>query len=339
MNQSLGQIYVSPVTKAPLTLQGEQIEKDRVISGSLVDPSGKRYPIVDGIPYLLDRVDSAALEVQQNRVYYETVGQTYDIGMDWLFQSFFVDEQVQRSSMVDLLELQSDSRVLEIGAGTCRDSLEIARRLGHGGEVFISDLSPNMLFIGRSRIENELKSLPLSQAEFLLCDANSLPFPDEYFDAVYHFGGLNLFDNQQTALAEITRVVRLGGKVVIGDEGIPPWLRQTMFAKILVTANPLYQHEPPLDKLPPSARDVSIQWILGNAFYLISYRVGKGEPPLNLDLPIPGRRGGTLRTRYYGLLEGVTPEIKERVLKAAADSGMSVQHWLENVLKDHLNER
>jgi hypothetical protein len=64
-----------------------------------------------------------------------------------------------------------------------------------------------------------------------------------------------------------------------------------------MNANPLYEYEPPLDLLPERARNVSIRWILGNAFYVIRYEVGSGPPPLDLDLPIPGK-GDSLRSRY-----------------------------------------
>jgi hypothetical protein len=67
---------------------------------------------------------------------------------------------------------------------------------------------------------------------------------------------------------------------------------------MILKANPLYRHVPPLACLPENASDVSLHWVLGNAFYLIEYRVGGGPPRLNVDLPIPGRRGGTLRSRY-----------------------------------------
>jgi hypothetical protein len=64
-------------------------------------------------------------------------------------------------------------------------------------------------------------------------------------------------------------------------------------------ANPLYKNELPIDCLPESARNVSVRWLLGNAFYVIRYEVGEDAPPIDLDLPIPGK-GDSLRTRYFG---------------------------------------
>src|SRR5437868_5680508 len=133
--------------------------------------------------------------------------------------------------------------------------------------------------------------------EFVLSNAAYLPFADGYFDAAFHFGGLNTFGEVRRALAEMTRVVRVGGKVVVGDEGIAPWLRQKTFGRILMNANPLYKHRPPIECLPENVCNVGLRWILGNAFYLIDYGVGTGAPRVDVDLPIPGK-GDSLRSRY-----------------------------------------
>jgi hypothetical protein len=95
----------------------------------------------------------------------------------------------------------------------------------------------------------------------------------------------------------MNRVVRVGGKVVVGDEGIAPWLKRERYGRVLVNANPLYANSPPLDALPETASEVRLQWILGAAFYVIDFRVGAEEPFVDVDLPIPGK-GDTLRSRY-----------------------------------------
>jgi len=66
---------------------------------------------------------------------------------------------------------------------------------------------------------------------------------------------------------------------------------------------------------------------------LIEFRVGNGPPPINLDLPHKGRRGGTMRTRYYGQLEGVSMEAKEMAQKAAEKKGVSLHEWLDQLVR------
>ena len=235
--------------------------------------------------------------------------------------------------MVDLLEIRPRFRVLETGCGTCRDTSQIRSRLSAAGELFVTDLAPNMLRAGRNRLEqlgNEENYAPL---EFFVADASHLPFDDGFFDAAYHFGGINVFDDVSQGLKEMARVVKVDGKVVVGDEAIAPWLRESEYGQVLLNSNPLYHHEAPLHLLPDNAKDVRVRWFLGNAFYLIDYRVGAGPPRVNLDLPIPGRRGGTHRSRYYGRLEGVSPELKALAERAAETSGKSYHVWLEDAVR------
>jgi len=132
----------------------------------------------------------------------------------------------------------------------------------------------------------------------------------------------------------MVRVTKVGGKVVVGDESIPPWLRETDFAKILITTNPQFQAKLPLEEMPIEAREVCLKWVIGGIFYLIDFRVGEGEPDANFDFEIPGARGGTYRTRYEGQLEGVTKEAKELAYKAREKKGISMHKWLDDVVKE-----
>src|SRR5947207_270449 len=183
-------VYVCPVTREPLTLTGD----------ALVTAGDRAYPVVDGIPHLVAGAAPAAPAVEQNRRYYESVGAVYDEGMDWLFRSFGEDEAAVRERMIDLLELRPDARILEVGAGTCRDSQHIARRLSAAGRLIVTDLSPEMLAVGRHRVGRAgLPAGGVCPIEFAVADAGALPFPDGYFDAVYHFGGANLFPDTARA--------------------------------------------------------------------------------------------------------------------------------------------
>jgi hypothetical protein len=72
---------------------------------------------------------------------------------------------------------------------------------------------------------------------------------------------------------------------------------------------------------------------MANCFYVISFKKGDGPPPLNLDLVHQGWRGGSMRSRYYGVMEGVTPEAKELAKQAAARTGVSMHEWLDRVVR------
>jgi ubiquinone/menaquinone biosynthesis C-methylase UbiE len=317
--------YVCPETLKPLH---EVCDMSSDVQGELVSEGGKSYIIKDGIPDLiypaiLDQADEKA------KKFYEGRADDYDKYLPLTFKTHNEDEQKTRNFFVDLLQLKPGDRVLDLACGTGRDSEIIAERLGDEGELFCQDISSDML----RRCIPRLKNLKLSK-HFALSNALYLPFPDKSIDAVYSFGGLGEFSDIRRSLQEMVRVTKTGGKIVVGDESIPPWLRKTEFAKILGITNPQFWAEVPLEHMPVEARDVCLRWVIGGVFYLIEFKVGNGEPVANFDFEIPGPRGGTYRTRCEGLLEGVTPEAKGMAYKAIQKRGISMHQWLDEVVKN-----
>jgi ubiquinone/menaquinone biosynthesis C-methylase UbiE len=331
MQSRLVDTYRCPVTHSPLSLADGATAGD-VESGDIVAESGRTYPIRDGIPVFIpaDLLTDEERETQSE--YDASAADKYDTAVDWQFRVFYEDEDAAREQMVDLLRLAPDATVLEVGAGTGRDSFRIARRL-ENGLFFVQDLSEQMLLKARERATRDVGEGSGAELAFFVSTARFLPFPDGYFDAVFHFGGFNNFSEPAKTLGELTRVVRTGGRVVVGDESVPPWLRDTDFGRMLIENNPLFANELHLEHLPPNAREVVARWVIGSCFYLVDYTVGEGPPPVDIDLPHKGWRGGTLRTRYFGRLEGVAPETRELAIRAAKSRGVSVHEWLDDVVR------
>lgn len=256
----------------------------------------------------------------------------YDQRMDVLLRTFGTDDTVLRDQLLRPLRLQPGARLLETGCGTCRDTVHLASR---ATRVVATDLSSDMIRAGRAVMA---QSSVVERVRFCVADATALPFAAGVFDAAFHFGGLNLFSDIRQGIAEMARVVKVGGRVVVGDEGLGPWLTDSEFGKILVNSNPLYRFQAPLGLLPVAARDVACRWILNGAFYVIDFSVGEGEPFLDLDVEFPGWRGGSHRTRYFGKLDGVAPDLKQRAVDAAAREGVSLTSWIEEALRRALNK-
>lgn len=317
--------YVCPVTKKSLTLKVVKELDGEIVSGVLISEDGREYPINDGVPDFtyppqLPEEDANA------RAFYDGRGDAYDANLHLTFDTHGEDENKVRNKFIDALELKPSSRVLEVAFGTGRDSEIIASRLGRDGQLCLTDISSEMLSRGQKRLEGV--AVPTT---YCLSNASYLSYSDQYFDAVYSFGALGEFSDIKRSLAEMVRVSKVGAKVVVGDESIPLWLRETEFAKILVTTNKQFLAKVPLEEMPVEARDVCLRWVIGGVFYLIDFKVGDGEPKGNFDIEIPGIRGGTLRTRYLGQLESVTPETKQLVERARKKRGISMHQWLEEV--------
>lgn len=319
-------IFRCPRTGAPLACHAEVERDGEILSGYLEAADGVRYPIIDGVATFLD---PAGLSSGQRDTlgYYEGASASYDDVANLSFSIQCCDEEATRRTFVDRLQLRPDHRVLELACGTGRDSVNIAGQLGRDGRFYLQDLSRGMLTKCREKLRGA--AVPL---EFSVGDACRLPFPDRHFDAVFSFGGIGVFGDIAGAFREIVRVVKPGGRVVVGDESLAPWLYETEYGHILLNNNPLFKAVLPLADLPREARDVRVQWVVGGVYYLIDFTVGEGDPPANFDQEIPGVRGGTLRTRYYGKLEGIRPETLALARRAREKSGKSMHAWLDEVI-------
>jgi len=318
------EIYRAPDTGLPLSVQDD----------SLISADGSVFPVIEGIPNLVWPQELSDQEHKTQVEYDRVAEQIYDAALDWQFAALHQTEEDVRELMVNMLGLKPDARILEVGCGTGRDSYRLARRLDASGELHLQDLSPGMVHSCRRRMNKIAADQPFAcSLDYSVSNAGYLPYSDGFFDAVFHFGGFNEFSDKPRAAAEFARVTKLGGTVLFGDESVGPWLRDAEFGKIVTTNNPLFAHPLPLEALPLSARDVNVRWIMANCFYVISFVKGDGPPPLNLDLKHKGWRGGSMRSRYFGVMEGITPEAKELAKQAAARAGLSVHDWLDQLVR------
>jgi ubiquinone/menaquinone biosynthesis C-methylase UbiE len=267
---------------------------------------------------------------RDQKSYYDNNASIYDDVAHLSFQIQNEDETKVRENFINWLSIEKDHCVLDLSCGTGKDSEGIAKKL-KTGSLYCADISREMLKICKKKID-----VYGVDTHYCVVNAEYLPFEDNSFDRLISFGGLNVFGNLQKALKEMSRVVKPGGKILVGDESMPPWLYDTEFGKILLDNNPLFRFELPIKYIPIEARNVVIRWIIGGVYYMIEFDVGIGEPVGNFDLPIPGKRGGTLNTRYYGKLEGVKPELKDKILKQAVYENKSVYEWLSSNLERFL---
>ena len=99
----------------------------------------------------------------------------------WQEWSVFNDSADRHISerLVELADVQSGSRVLDVAAGYGEPALTAARRVGAEGRVVATDISAEMLAFGRERAA----AAGLGNVEFMESDASSLDFPSESFDA------------------------------------------------------------------------------------------------------------------------------------------------------------
>lgn len=318
---------------------GEQL---RLCPEGLIRADGTLYRFLPGMPHGLHPVPdflqtSAEGKESASLAQYGTdnAPEVYRNFLDWLFATFEQPEEEWRRDMAARLRLRPGDAVLVTGCGLGDDIPPLLDAVGHDGEVHAQDLSAQMVAHAAAHWARERPG-EIGQLHFSVGDALHLPFADGTFDAAYHFGGINLYDDVAAGIAEMARVVRPAGRVVIGDEGVAPWLRDTDYGRMVVTNIPLWGHAAPIALLPETVANVSLEWVLGQCFWVIGFSVGMNLPFINPHVRHKGRRGGTMWTRHRGQLEGVTPEIRAMVERAAAAAGLSVHDWLEQTLRGRL---
>ena len=104
--------------------------------------------------------------------------------------------------------------VLDIGCGGGFDTFFGAIMVGPEGKAVGIDMIPGML----ARARENLRNTPLTNVTFQEASAENLPFPDESFDVVISNGVFNLVPDKARAVAEVFRVLKPGGRVMIADQ-------------------------------------------------------------------------------------------------------------------------
>lgn len=130
----------------------------------------------------------------------------------------------------DLLRPRSGERILEIGPGTGLQSLHVAPQLGPSGQLDVVDIQQEMLDHVSARAEDEAAGRIVPT----LADARELPFADGTFDAMYMVTALGEIPEPHRVLGEAVRVLRPGGRLVVGEFFDRHWIP---FGKLHRTAD------------------------------------------------------------------------------------------------------
>lgn len=138
---------------------------------------------------------------------FTSVASKYDIMNDLMSVGL---HRIWKRFAVGLANVHEGQRVLDIAGGSGDISRLFLDKVGKSGEVILTDINNAMLRVGRDRLLDEGKATPTAQ-----CDAEHLPFPDNYFDCVSIAFGLRNVTHKDAALKEMTRVLKPGGRVIV----------------------------------------------------------------------------------------------------------------------------
>lgn len=138
---------------------------------------------------------------------FHSVAKNYDVMNDVMSGGL---HRIWKHFTITTAPVRKGDKVLDIAGGSGDLSRGWARRVGRSGEVWLTDINSSMLTVGRDRLLNEGLALPVA-----LCDAEKLPFPDNYFNLVSVSFGLRNMTHKEVALAEMYRVLQPGGTLLV----------------------------------------------------------------------------------------------------------------------------
>ncbi|MDX9699123.1 MAG: bifunctional demethylmenaquinone methyltransferase/2-methoxy-6-polyprenyl-1,4-benzoquinol methylase UbiE [Rhodocyclaceae bacterium] len=141
------------------------------------------------------------------REVFSSVASRYDVMNDLMSMGL---HRIWKAFAIQLSGVREGSRVLDVAGGTADLSLAFARRVGTTGQVWLTDINHAMLSRGRDRVLDKGFAIPVAQ-----CDAEKLPFPSNHFDCVTVAFGLRNMTHKDQALAEMQRVLRPGGRLLV----------------------------------------------------------------------------------------------------------------------------
>ena len=145
---------------------------------------------------------------------FRSVAPSYDLMNDLMSLGL---HRLWKRFALELSGVRAGSRVLDVASGSGDLARAFARRAGPTGQVWMTDINAAMLAVGRDKLVDEGVIAPLA-----LCDAEKLPFPDDTFDCVSVAFGLRNMTRKEAALAEMRRVAKPGGRVLV-LEFSRPW--------------------------------------------------------------------------------------------------------------------
>jgi len=215
-----------------------------------------------------------------------------------------VDEVVHTLGgiLVEAVDVQPGQRVLDVAAGTGTSAIPSARR---GAEVIATDLTPELLDVGRAAAEAEGVELTWQTA-----DAEALPFADAEYDVVLSSIGVMFAPHHQLAADELVRVCRPGGTI-----GVLSWTPNGFIGQLFATMKP---YAPPA---PPGASPAPLWGSVEHVRDLFGDRVEEfvaHQQALRVDRFADGAQFRDFMKAHYGPTIAVYRFIADDAEKAAA---------------------
>jgi len=140
---------------------------------------------------------------------FDSVASRYDLMNDLMSVGL---HRIWKRFAIELAHVRRGHRVLDLAGGTGDVAIALSEQAGENGRVVLSDINASMLAAGRRRV---IDAGCISNIEFVLADAQCLPFAQSSFDRVTIAFGLRNVTDKQRALRAMFEVLRPGGSLCV----------------------------------------------------------------------------------------------------------------------------
>ncbi|NCN43055.1 MAG: bifunctional demethylmenaquinone methyltransferase/2-methoxy-6-polyprenyl-1,4-benzoquinol methylase UbiE [Thiomicrospira sp.] len=148
-------------------------------------------------------------KVKKVKGVFDSVAAKYDVMNDVM--SFGIHRLWKRHA-IELSGIRPGNKVLDLAGGTGDLTKAFAKRVGKTGQVVLADINESMVRVGRDRLINEGV---MGNVDYTITNAEALTYPDNTFDLVTISFGLRNVTNKDKALAEMARVLKPGGQLMV----------------------------------------------------------------------------------------------------------------------------
>ena len=211
---------------------------------------------------------------------FTSVASKYDVMNDLMSAGL---HRVWKNFTIQISNVRAGEKVLDVAGGSADLSRKFAKRVGPSGQVWLTDINNAMLRVGRDRMIDDGVAMPAAQ-----CDAEHLPFPSNYFDCVSIAFGLRNVTHKEVALAEMRRVLKPGGRLLVLE-----------FSKVWKPLQPLYDAYS--FKLLPKMGELIAKDGDSYRYLAESIRMHPSQEELKLMM----EQAGLSRVDYFNLNAGV----------------------------------
>lgn len=214
---------------------------------------------------------------------FHSVAEKYDVMNDLMSGGV---HRIWKRFALELSAARPGQQILDVAAGTGDMTLKFSKAVGKTGHVVMTDINDSMLARGRDRM---LDSGYSDNIEYVLADAENLPFPDQSFHCVCIAFGLRNVTDKDKALASMVRVLKPGGRVLILEFSKPG---NPVFSKVYDTYS--FNVLPKIGKLVANDSE-SYQYLAE------SIRMHPDQDTLKGMM----ENAGLVRCKYYNMTGGV----------------------------------